>query len=175
MNENRKPTTFATLPAHPMAPAQEAKLVFALPGNPASALVTFFVFVLPALRKMEGRRSSEWELPRVPVQVPFPLILILPLPCSLEVSFKIKSKIHLDSRAEYHRVCLRPTARKDGTSGTSLTAFSTGGQRSSRTVSLAGANGLLELPVKGTDGRDVIEEGEVVDCVVVGEIGSLVA
>ncbi|KAL8287580.1 hypothetical protein RQP46_003438 [Phenoliferia psychrophenolica] len=63
-----KPTTFATLPAHPMAPAQEAKLVFALPGNPASALVTFFVFVLPALRKMEGRLEAAWELPRVMVQ-----------------------------------------------------------------------------------------------------------
>lgn len=52
-----------------MAPNQDPKLVFALPGNPASALVTFFIFVLPALRKMEGRRESEWELPRVPVTV----------------------------------------------------------------------------------------------------------
>lgn len=43
--------------------------MFALPGNPASALVTFYLFVLPALRKMEGRRSGEWELPRVPVTV----------------------------------------------------------------------------------------------------------
>lgn len=65
----RKPTTFATIPAHPMAPDRNPKLVFALPGNPAGALVTFFLFVLPALRKMEGRRESEWELPRIPVQV----------------------------------------------------------------------------------------------------------
>lgn len=66
---DRKPTTFATIPAHPFAPSRNPKLVFALPGNPASALVTFYLFVLPSLRKMEGRRSGEWELPRVPVSV----------------------------------------------------------------------------------------------------------
>lgn len=52
-----------------MAPVQSPRLVFALPGNPAGALCTFFLFVLPALRKMEGRRADEWELPRLPVQV----------------------------------------------------------------------------------------------------------
>lgn len=52
-----------------MAPNPNPRLVFALPGNPAGALVTFFLFVLPSLRKMEGRRQSEWELPRVRVSV----------------------------------------------------------------------------------------------------------
>jgi len=69
----RKPTTFATIPAHPFAPSRNRKLVFALPGNPASALVTFYLFVLPSLRKMEGRRQGEWELSRVPVTVSFAL------------------------------------------------------------------------------------------------------
>ncbi|GAA5971006.1 hypothetical protein JCM21900_000930 [Sporobolomyces salmonicolor] len=142
-----KPTTFATVPAHPFAPNQSPKLVFALPGNPASALVTFFLFVLPALRKMEGRRESEWELPRVPVT--------------------LTSTVALDPRAEYHRVHVRPTA-------TGLKAFSTGGQRSSRAVSLAGANGLLELPAKTeTDGER--KEGDLVPCVLIGEMGSLLA
>lgn len=40
---------------------------FAHESSPAQ--VTFFIFVLPALRKMEGRREEQWELPRVPVQV----------------------------------------------------------------------------------------------------------
>ncbi|GAA5858727.1 hypothetical protein JCM1840_006533 [Sporobolomyces johnsonii] len=142
-----KPTTFATLPAHPFAPNQSPKLVFALPGNPASALVTFYLFVLPALRKMEGRRESEWELPRVPVT--------------------LTSTVALDPRAEYHRVLVRPTA-------TGLKAFSTGGQRSSRTVSLAGANGLLELPAK-TEGDGERKEGDSVPCVMIGEMGSLLA
>ena len=30
------------------------KLIFALPGNPAAALVCFYEYVLPALRKMSG-------------------------------------------------------------------------------------------------------------------------
>jgi gephyrin len=40
-----KPFTFAS---------KENKLMFALPGNPASALVTFHLFVVPALEKMTG-------------------------------------------------------------------------------------------------------------------------
>lgn len=34
------------------------KVVFALPGNPASALTCFYVYVLPALKKMAGNESS---------------------------------------------------------------------------------------------------------------------
>src|SRR3981081_1756498 len=41
-----KPFTFATLP--------EGRLAFGLPGFPVSSLVTFEVFVRPALRKMQG-------------------------------------------------------------------------------------------------------------------------
>ncbi|BGP41519.1 hypothetical protein JCM10449v2_005508 [Rhodotorula kratochvilovae] len=142
-----KPTTFATLPAHPMAPSRAPTLVFALPGNPASALVTFYLFVLPALRKLEGRREAEWELPRVPV------VLTAPVP--------------LDPRQEYHRVLVRPNAQTGA-----LQAFSTGGQRSSRTVSLAGANGLLELPAASeSEGREK-REGEMVACMLIGEMGA---
>ncbi|GAA5883554.1 hypothetical protein JCM3774_001738 [Rhodotorula dairenensis] len=151
-----KPTTFATVPAHPLAPSRAPTLVFALPGNPASALVTFFLFVLPALRKMEGRRQDEWELPRVPVT--------------------LTSPVSLDPRAEYQRVCVRPTAH-------GLVASPTGGQRSSRTVSLAGANGLVELPAAATassasasssssDARRGFAAGETVPCVMIGDIAS---
>lgn len=34
------------------------KLIFALPGNPASALMCFYIYVLPALKKMCGREFS---------------------------------------------------------------------------------------------------------------------
>lgn len=44
-----KPIAFGTL---------ETKLVFALPGNPASSLVTFELFVRPALRRMLGHLGS---------------------------------------------------------------------------------------------------------------------
>ncbi|WP_338038277.1 molybdopterin-binding protein [Neosynechococcus sphagnicola] len=46
-----KPLTVATFPrASPQAPV----LYFGLPGNPVSALVTFWRFVQPALRKLSG-------------------------------------------------------------------------------------------------------------------------
>ena len=53
-----KPTTFATIPA-------TSKLIFALPGNPASALVTFHLFVLPSLRKASGLEKPALPLARV--------------------------------------------------------------------------------------------------------------
>jgi len=43
-----KPITFGSLAGHP---------VFGLPGNPVSAMVTFELFVRPALLKMSGRRK----------------------------------------------------------------------------------------------------------------------
>lgn len=59
-----KPTTFATVPT-PRARVP----MFALPGNPASALVTFYIFVLPALRRLGGWPEGRCQLPRVKVQV----------------------------------------------------------------------------------------------------------
>lgn len=59
-----KPTTFATIPHEGVD-----KPIFALPGNPASALVTFNIFALPALRALGGWKENEWHPPRVKVQV----------------------------------------------------------------------------------------------------------
>ncbi|MEB3358851.1 MAG: gephyrin-like molybdotransferase Glp [Synechococcales bacterium] len=50
-----KPLTVATFPA-----LSRPILYFGLPGNPASALVGFWRFVAPALRKLSGRQSG-WE------------------------------------------------------------------------------------------------------------------
>lgn len=50
-----KPIAFATIPAG----AKGALPVFALPGNPVSAMVTFELFVRPALRKMAGHAQIE--------------------------------------------------------------------------------------------------------------------
>lgn len=59
-----KPTTFATAPVDGIS-----KPIFGLPGNPASALVTFYIFVVPALRKLGGWPIGRCQLPRVRVQV----------------------------------------------------------------------------------------------------------
>lgn len=61
-----KPTTFATIPK---PGGQETIPIFALPGNPASALVTFHLFVVPALRHLGGWARSRCQLPRIRVQV----------------------------------------------------------------------------------------------------------
>jgi gephyrin len=62
-----KPTTFATVPPPQGKDAQVP--VFALPGNPASALVTFYIFVVPALRRLGGWPEGQCSLPSVKVQV----------------------------------------------------------------------------------------------------------
>lgn len=62
-----KPTTFATIPVE--GSPEGRKPLFALPGNPASALVTFHVFVLPALRRLAGWPITSCQLPRVQVKV----------------------------------------------------------------------------------------------------------
>ena len=76
-----KPTTFATVPVPASKKGQgdtpgegggEKEVyvpVFALPGNPASALVTFHVFVVPALRRLGGWPVGRCQLPKVRVQV----------------------------------------------------------------------------------------------------------
>ncbi|KAL1616615.1 hypothetical protein SLS56_011363 [Neofusicoccum ribis] len=116
-----KPTTFATVPFKTAHGARESRAVFSLPGNPASAVTTFQLFVLPSLHQAAGIRPT--GLPRVVVRV--------------EEDVRCDAK-----RAEYHRGVV--AVRADG----SLWASSTGGQRSSRIGSFKGANALLCLPVK---------------------------
>lgn len=65
-----KPTTFATV-----ASGGIEKPIFALPGNPASALVAFHIFVLPALRKLSAYPERLCQLPRIPVKVKSPTVI----------------------------------------------------------------------------------------------------
>lgn len=104
-----KPTTFATI---------DDKLVFGLPGNPVSSLVSFEVFVRPALRALQG--DAHPHRPRVRVTLTTP--------------------VHpAADRPEYQRVVVTWQAGR-------LVAASTGPQGSSRLLSLYGANGLLLVP-----------------------------
>ncbi|TPX56940.1 hypothetical protein SpCBS45565_g08304 [Spizellomyces sp. 'palustris'] len=140
-----KPTTFATIPGND---GGQRKLIFALPGNPVSASVTFYLFVLPALRKMAGYSNP-----------------ILPV-----VRAELADHIQLDpSRPEFHRAHIA-IAPSSGHQGTRLVAYSTGSQRSSRMVSMRGANALLKMAA-GTQGRMEVAQGEVVDAVLIGQLG----
>ena len=138
-----KPTTFATVPVKDNAGKPATKLVFSLPGNPASALVTSHLFVLPSIQLSSGRGAPH-GLPRVRVL--------------LETQVTCDPK-----RPEYHRVVL--TAGTDGL----LHATSTGGQRSSKVTSLRQASGLLCLPAE----EGMIGKGEMIDALLMGEIGGI--
>jgi gephyrin len=135
-----KPTTFATVPFKSNTGERESKVIFSLPGNPASAVVTYHLFVLPSLHKMSG--ISPVGLPKIKV--------------ILEQDVRCDTK-----RSEYHRVLIAVNA--DGR----LSATSTGGQRSSRIGSFKGANGLLCLPttqpmLKKGDTCDALIMGKII-------------
>ena len=114
-----KPTTFASLPFKNNAGDSETRLIFSLPGNPASAIVTSHLFLLPCLHQACG--ISPPGLPQITVV--------------LDHDFRLDK-----ARAEYHRATV--VSKADSL----LHAASTGGQRSSRVGSLKGANALLCLP-----------------------------
>jgi molybdopterin molybdotransferase len=104
-----KPFTFATMP--------HGKLAFGLPGFPVSSLVTFEVFVRPALRKMQG--FAQLQRPTLPVRLGY------------------EARATAD-RTEYQRVTLRRV-------GAEMVAETTGSQSSSRLLSLAGAHALVRI------------------------------
>ena len=105
-----KPFTFATLAG--------GKVAFGLPGFPVSSLVTFEVFVRPALRKMQG--FAQLHRPALPVRL----------------AYDAKPTAE---RTEYQRVTLRREGKE-------LLADTTGSQSSSRLMSLAGAHALVKVP-----------------------------
>lgn len=134
-----KPTTFATVPVKNNEGERVSKAIFSLPGNPASALVTFHLFVLPALHQMWGVQPP--GLPKVTVVLDHDMALD-------------------KARPEYHRAVVSVT--KDGT----LSAVSTGGQRSSKVGSLKGANALLCMP----SGPEPLRKGSKVDALLMGDV-----
>jgi molybdopterin molybdotransferase len=104
-----KPLTFAT--------TVDTKLAFGLPGFPVSSLVTFEVFVRPALLKLGG--ATQVLRPRVTVELGHP--------------------VRPDAvRLEYQRATLR-------WQDDHFVANTTGLQSSSRLMSIVGANALLEV------------------------------
>lgn len=105
-----KPVTFATLDGVP---------VFAMPGFPVSALVSFEIYVRPALLKMAGHTHLHRPRRRVAL--------------AHDVS-------HSAGRTEFQRAIVTPNAPGH------YTAVTTGFQGSGRLLSMHGANALLVLP-----------------------------
>jgi gephyrin len=130
-----KPITFATVEAE-----GRRRLVFGLPGNPVSSLVTFYLFTVPALRRLAG-----W-----------------PDPTLRRVHARLAQPLALDSyRPEYHRATLYWDDTQQG-----FVAVSTGSQSSSRLLSMRTANALLELPQR----EGTLAAGEMVSALLIGEL-----
>jgi len=103
-----KPVAFAIL---------EGKPVFALPGNPAAAMISFEVFVRPALLKMTGH--TRIFRPTVTAALTEPIA---------------------NKGDRPHLIRVRVEARQDG-----YVASATGDQSSARLSSLTAANGFMKI------------------------------
>jgi molybdopterin molybdotransferase len=111
------PVVFGRFPGGP--------LVFGLPGNPVSALVTFLQFVAPALRKAQGQRR------------------LLPPTIRAQLGETLTKAA---GRTHFVRVVLTEE-------GGGYVARSTGNQSSGVLRSLALADGLLDFPADATELR----------------------
>ncbi|KAJ5690468.1 hypothetical protein N7462_004860 [Penicillium macrosclerotiorum] len=161
-----KPTTFATIPFKAAATdatanvqqERQSKLIFSLPGNPASALVTLNLFVLPSLHKLSGLGESSQAMATKPWMSPQ-----LGLP---RVAVVLTHHFPLDpKRTEYHRAVVTGS-RSDGRLYATSTGIGGVGQRSSRVGSLASANALVVL----RPGRGVGIKGEIVEALMMGPV-----
>ncbi len=138
-----KPLTFATVDVQE-GPNPGRKLMFGLPGNPVSSLVTFYLLAAPAIRKLGG-----WADPQL-----------------RRVSARLAQPLPLDpARPEYHRAVVHWDAAAEAGRG-GFVAVSTGSQASSRLLSLRSANALLELPV----GSGTLPQGSAVDALLIGDL-----
>lgn len=127
-----KPLTFAS-----MNYEGRNRLVFGLPGNPVSSLVTFTLFVVPSIRKISGHANPHHQV----------------------VQAKTTSDIRLDNtRPEYHRATLSWDLTQQ-----CYVATSTGRQISSRLLSMVSATAFLLIP----QGEGKLAAGSLVSALVV--------
>ncbi|KAL3691732.1 hypothetical protein R1sor_005383 [Riccia sorocarpa] len=143
-----KPVTFATIDVQAKSSNNKRQiLVFALPGNPVSSLVCFFLFALPAIRQLAG-----WSDPYL-----------------RRVQARTTRSLKLDpERPEFHRVTVRWQV-DDGSGRPGFVAESTGHQISSRLLSMRSANALLELPLS----EGILPAGTLVPALVIGDLSNM--
>ena len=111
----------AIKPGRPTAFAVKGDtLVFSLPGNPVSTLVTFEIFVRPALRKMQGISPAIRPFTRVALAEP------------------VRKRAE---RVQFERVQVRSEQGR-------LVAFSSGDQNTGILSTMVRANGIAVLPAE---------------------------
>lgn len=136
-----KPTTFATIPFKSnTGDRSTSRIIFSLPGNPASAVVTLHLFVLPSLHFSSG--VSPPQIPRVNIILQHQLA---PDP----------------QREEYRRGIV--SVGQDGKLYGAVTNWL---QRSSAVGSFRSANALLVL----RPGTTQLEKGSQVEALLLGPV-----
>jgi len=136
-----KPTTFMTIQ---MPQKERTCLVFCLPGNPVSGIVCSHLFVRPCLDMLVHGIGASAALDDI----------VDNATVQEEITATLTKDIRLDvERPEYRRVGLSYVAKAGG--GGEFLASSTGVQRSSRLMSMNGADGLMLLP-KGEPGDKMV-------------------
>jgi molybdopterin molybdotransferase len=124
--------------------AAPATIVFGLPGNPASCLVCFELFVRPAIAILAGRPRDGWHLPRCRARLAGP------------------------AKAAADRPVYLPCRLRGAAGGREAEPLPWSG--SSDMLGLAGAGGLIALPAGGR----VHEAGEEVEVVLRNAVGGSV-
>lgn len=143
-----KPLTFATIDCPSTEPTQDRQmLAFGLPGNPASCMVCFSLFAVPAIRLLAG-----WVNPSL-----------------VRLHAIVQQTLKLDpERPEYHRAVIH-WDENNASGYPCFLARSTGKQMSSRLLSMRSANAVLELP----QGHGLIHPGTSVPALLIGDICSV--
>lgn len=143
-----RPLTFATLEARTRSATETRQLlVFALPGNPVSSIVTFKLFAVPAIRHLSG-----W------------------VDCHLRsILARTSGPLRLDpDRPEFHAVTVN-WEFDDGSGHPGFIARSSGRQVSSRLSSLRSANALLELP----QAHGIVPAGTLVPALLIADLAGM--
>ena len=158
-----KPTTVVRVPFKTESGVRRERLVFALPGNPASAMVTAGLFVLPSLQRASGelRRRNTQQPPNNDSVAGLDDWTSWGYPRACAV---LDSDVKCDQvREEYQRakVCILPDV------GQLHVSVVKGSQRSSRVGSFRGANALLVLPA----GQGTLRKGGKAEVLIMGEVG----
>lgn len=157
-----KPTAYATLTRN-----GKTTHLFTLPGNPASALVCYYLMVLPALRKLAGVPPAPPTAARFYGSSPGGTPTLVPNRYSLpRVKVQTLSSLPTDPRPEFHRAIVMTTPEGQ------LVARSTGAQRSSGMHSMATANALLCVPPRTTTEAvaSTVDVGTMVDAILLGPV-----
>lgn len=138
------------------------KAIFALPGNPVSAFVTCYLFVLPALQSLSYSSPKSLKKGTSSRHTNGAHVSLTALHRTMTAVLKTNKVINLDSRPEFSRGIL--------TFGPGLhtpeVELIAGGQASSRLLSVRDANALVMFPQRSSS-KTQIFDGEAVSVILI--------